>query len=174
MKIRRAVFDDVKGIVHVHIESIKSSHVSILPQDFLDNLTHEWSTPRFTETLRNPPKDVSLLVAEDERGKIIGFIWGGPERKGDTEYKGEIYAVYVLSEFRGVGVGRQLVSALVEDLISFNIDSMLVMVFESNLASRRFYEAMGGCEIREGFAIVNGEQYKDVVYAWNNINGVLS
>ncbi|MDQ0062921.1 ribosomal protein S18 acetylase RimI-like enzyme [Paenibacillus harenae] len=166
--------DDVKGIVHVHVESLKSSHVGILPQDFLNNLTHEWSTPRFTEALSQPPKDVSLLVAEDEQGQIIGFIWGGPERKGDKKYKGEIYAIYILSEYQGVGVGRQLVRALVEDLISINIVSMLVMVFERNLASRRFYEAMGGRNIREGLAIVNGEQYKDVVYAWNNIKAVLS
>jgi ribosomal protein S18 acetylase RimI-like enzyme len=169
MNIRTAVLEDVNGIVKVHIDSLKTSHIGILPQDFLDNLTHEWSTPRFTEALSKPLKDVSLFVAENENGQIVGFIWGGPERKGDEVYKGEIYAIYVLNEYQGAGVGRQLVKALVDDLISRNIGSMLVKVLVENISSRRFYEAIGGRKIREGTVIVKGEVYKDVVYGWTNI-----
>lgn len=174
MNIRNAVLEDVNAIVKVHINSLKTSHIGILPQEFLDNLTHEWSTPRFTETLRNRPKNVSLLVAEDENGQIVGFIWGGPERKGDDVYKGEIYAIYILSECHGLGIGRKLVRALAKDLSSSNIFSMLVMVFAENIPSRRFYEAVGGRKIREGTAIVKGEIYKDVVYGWVNIKGLMN
>ncbi|WP_158082145.1 GNAT family N-acetyltransferase [Paenibacillus ferrarius] len=172
MKIRNAVLEDVDGIVKVHIDSLKTSHIGILPSDFLDNLTHEWSSPRFTEALSKPLKDASLYIAENENGKIVGFIWGGAERNGDDVYQGEIYAIYVLNEYQGAGIGRQLVEALVEDLLRHHIRSMLVMVFAENISSRRFYEAMGGRKIREGTVTVKGEVYKDVVYGWTNIENI--
>ncbi|MFD2614159.1 GNAT family N-acetyltransferase [Paenibacillus gansuensis] len=174
MNIRKAVLEDVNEIAKVHINSLKTSHMGILPQIFLENLTYEWSTPRFTEALRNRPKSVSLLVAENEKRQIVGFIWGGPERKSDEIYKGEIYAIYILSEYHGVGIGRKLVKALAKDLSSSNIFSMIVRVFAENNPSRRFYEAVGGRKVREGTVIVKDEVYNDVVYGWTNIKELLS
>ena len=58
----------------------------------------------------NDPAQI-LFVAEDETGKIIGFVNGGPEREGDSVYRGELHAIYVLQEVHRRGLGRRLVSS---------------------------------------------------------------
>lgn len=168
MNIRKATLEDTEGIVRVHIDTLKRTHIGILTEEFLNNLNYEWSSPRFTETLSNPKRAVSLYVAENEEKQIIGFIWGGPERRGDEFYKGEIYAIYVLPEYQGVGIGKRLVKCLVLDLISHGINSMLVMVFADNLPSRHFYEKIGGQIVSEGVVNIMGIEYRDVVYGWSN------
>ncbi|GFZ77661.1 acetyltransferase [Paenibacillus marchantiophytorum] len=169
MIIRKAVLEDVSGLVHAHINSLKTSHKGILSQDFLDNLNHKWSTPRFTEALSNPKSKVSIYVAESHSKQIAGFIWGGKQRKDDDVYKGEIYAIYLLNEYQRLGLGSKLVKSLVNDLMDFGINSMLVSVFAENASSRQFYESVGGQKILEGTVEVNGQTYKDITYGWTDI-----
>ena len=41
---------------------------------------------------------------------VVGFASYGRNLEEDPEYRGEIYALYVLKDFRGQGLGGRLVS----------------------------------------------------------------
>jgi ribosomal protein S18 acetylase RimI-like enzyme len=173
MKIRRAVIEDVDGIVHVHIHSLKSSHNAILPDEFLDGLDNDWSEPRFTQTLKQPLNDSLIYVAEDDYGAIVGFIWGGRERKGNDTYKGEIYAIYILQAYQRKGLGRRLTFELANHLQDLGIHSLLVWVIANNYPSRSFYEGIGGRKVSEGTFEMMGNIYRDVAYGWTDISQTL-
>ncbi len=48
----------------------------------------------------------SIIVVEAERGRIVGFAVGGPERSGNPVYKGELYAIYIIEEYQQQGIGN--------------------------------------------------------------------
>ena len=54
---------------------------------------------------------------------------------------GEVYAIYLSPEARGVGHGRTLFGHVVSDLQARGFDPVVVWVFEANTVARRFYEA---------------------------------
>ena len=110
-----------------------------------------------------------VFVAEDPRGRIVGFVSGGPERNDDTAYPGELYAIYLLESCQGQGLGRRLVGALVEWFLSRGWQSMLLWVLEDN-PSRGFYEALGGVRIKQETISIGGTELVEIAYGWTDIS----
>src|SRR5699024_8623631 len=114
-----------------------------------------------------------MYVAEDSKGKIVGFSIGGKERSGNyPEYAGEVYAIYILEAFQGPGIGKRLMKPVVNDLLEQQIESMIVLVLEKN-NSRYFYEALGAKEIDSIDMKIGGKTLTEVVYGWDNIRDIL-
>jgi GNAT superfamily N-acetyltransferase len=87
----------------------------------------------------------SVFVADSGNG-LVGFSICGPERSGHTVYRGELYAIYVLEQYQGKGLGRQLFDAVRSRLVRDGFDSMLLWVLDRNPACA-FYERMGGSRV---------------------------
>src|SRR2546421_1657302 len=75
--IRPARVEDAAGLAKVHIDSWRTTYKGLVPDEHLANLSSEWRTERAKQQLSNPPPNVFVFVAEDEQGKIVGFIVGG-------------------------------------------------------------------------------------------------
>ncbi|MFA9557671.1 N-acetyltransferase family protein [Evansella sp. AB-rgal1] len=163
-KIRLATLDDLSRIAKVHIDSWRTTYKGIVSQEFIDSLTSEWSEERQKSVITNQNK--FIYVAEDISGKIVGFASGGPERMNDQLYKGEIYAIYLLEEYQGKGIGRDLFIAVIKKLKRNGINSVIVLVLEDNISAINFYESLGGLKVKEGSLELQGIQYKDIGYGW--------
>lgn len=109
-----------------------------------------------------------VYVAEDEDGQIVGLASGGTSQSGDPNYPGELYAIYVLQEAQGKGVGRNLFDEVVKRLARSGIHSMILWVFRDNQPSRRFYEAMGGELLYEKEFELAGTKLTEVAYGWKD------
>lgn len=109
-----------------------------------------------------------VYVAENDDGQIIGFVSGGPERSGDAIYKGELYAIYVLAEHQGKGIGRGLARVTCHRLIEQGMTTMLVWVLDTN-PWRAFYEALGGKPAREKQETIGDATLTEVGYGWEDI-----
>jgi GNAT superfamily N-acetyltransferase len=166
MIIRRAKIKDAFGIAKVHVDSWKTTYKNIVPDDYLNKLSYESRVPLWEESI---PKSL-VIVAEDEDGQIVGFSTGGKERTGNYEdYKGELYAIYILKEFQGKGLGTKLVKPIMDELASLGINTMLVIVLEDN-PSRYFYEALGAEKIESLEIQIGGKKLREAVYGWDDIN----
>ncbi|MBI5666733.1 MAG: GNAT family N-acetyltransferase [Chloroflexi bacterium] len=106
--VRVAVPDDAPAIARVHVDSWRSTYAGIVPQAFLDGLTYEGREAMWRGNLTNPERQSVLLVAEDENGQPVGFTVGGPGRDEQSDYDAELYAIYLLPECQGQGIGRQI------------------------------------------------------------------
>ena len=93
---------------------------------------------------------------------------GGPESSGDAAYPGELYAIYIDESRQRQGLGRRLVAALGEWFISRGWETMLLWVLAEN-PSRRFYEALGGAEVRQQTITIGGTELVEIAYGWRNI-----
>jgi ribosomal protein S18 acetylase RimI-like enzyme len=130
--IRPATPDDAEAVARVHVETWRAAYAHALSAEGLASLS---VTQRTEMHRRSPP-----LVAEVD-GEIVGFVAVGPGTDPDTD--GELYAIYVLPEHWGSGVGRALMEAGEERLRELGHQHAILWVLEDNPRARRFYEAAG-------------------------------
>jgi hypothetical protein len=144
--IRPATLDDAEAIEHIRVETWRATYRGLLPDGLIDGLRSDPAQRR--ERLRRQPADQFSFVAEDG-GEVVGYAFGGPERANDPEYKGEVYAIYVLPAKQGKGLGRALIRGSVNELEAHGIGTLLIWVLRENTIGRRFYERLGGRIVRE-------------------------
>ena len=84
--------------------------------------------------VRNPK---TCFVAEQE-GKIVGTILAGCD--GRRAY---LYHLAVLEEYRGKGIGKELVVTATEAIERLGIQKTALVVFSENEEANKFWEKMG-------------------------------
>lgn len=130
--IRPATPDDAEAVARVHVETWRAAYAHALSPEGLVGLS---VTQRAEMHRRSPP-----VVAEVD-GEIVGFVSVGPGADPDTD--GELYAIYVLPDHWGGGIGRALMQAGEERLRELGHRHAILWVLEDNPRARRFYEAAG-------------------------------
>ena len=111
--------EDIRGKAYVHFRSWHEAYAGIVPDPYLERLTLEKC-----EELAFRWRD-NIIVAKDG-DRVVGFAGYGnaaggedvPDSAGNDGYggkhrapcrpDGELFALYVLSEYYGAGVGRAL------------------------------------------------------------------
>lgn len=171
MKIRLASVKDVEGIARVHIESWRSTYKGIISESFLSTLTHEGRVRNWIWTFNNLNKDEVTFVAEDTQGDIVGFINGGKSRDSGQDDEAELYAIYLLEEYQGKGLGKVLTLELIEFLKSRDYRSMFVWVLKENPAIS-YYMRLGGEYIAEKQIRIGEDLLIEQAYGWKDINKI--
>lgn len=172
MIIRTACYDDSFGIAKVRVDCWRTTYQGIVPEKHLQGLSYEAIEKQFQELLSSDKKDTFIYVAEYPLGNIAGFAFGGFERGGSNDFKGEIYAMYILQEYQGSGIGRQLMQASAACLLEMGIQSMLVWVLEKNPFCC-FYEHLGGKITAQDTYTIDGAKLNLVAYGWGDITVLL-
>ena len=168
MIVREANESDVPMIARVHVDTWRTTYSGIMPENVLTKLSYEKREQGWRQILSSAADSGQFLyVAEDESKQIVGFASGGPERTGDSIYKGELNAIYILRAYQRQGIGRRLTSAVAERLAQADIYSMLVWVLADN-PSFRFYEAIGGQKVYEKPIERGGIILNEVAYGWTD------
>lgn len=124
---------EIKGKAYVHWKCWQEVYPGLVSQEYLSKLTLEKCEEKAFLW-----RDNILVAKEGER--VIGFVgFGnhGPEEP-DT---GEVFALYVLPEYHGTGVGRQLMDAALEKLASY--PHICLWLVKGNARALRFYEKCG-------------------------------
>ena len=168
MLIREAILDDAEGIARVHVDSWRTTYKDIVPDSYLQQLSYEQRAENWSRGIGHN----ALYVAEDENGKIVGFATGGKERTGKYDADGELYAIYLLQDVQGKGIGKKLTQVIAKSLKEEGFSSMLVWVLDRN-SSKAFYESLGGQPIDEMMVNIGGEEFKEIAYFWDNLETLL-
>jgi GNAT superfamily N-acetyltransferase len=169
MLIRQATPADAAAIAHVQIEGWRTTYRKIVAEEFLDRLSHEERTHQWIEGFRR--SELIAFVGVDEAMGPVAFAASEPERTARGDYQGELYAIYILDEWRGRGIGRQLVSRTAGSLVTSGLRGMLVWVFEDN-PSRRFYESLGGTLVDKQPIEIGKQTLTEVAYGWDDLKAI--
>jgi GNAT superfamily N-acetyltransferase len=168
LTIRKAVQGDVSSIARVHVDSWQTTYRGIVPDEHLAKLSYQDRETIWTRAVTDPAQ-ITFVAEASER--IIGFANGGKNRGGESEYSGELYAVYLLQAHQQRGVGRQLTLAIAKELGDAGRRSMIVWVLRNNPACE-FYKKLGGNLVASKLIIIGGASLEEVAYGWSDI-GVL-
>ncbi len=141
--IRPATSDDAEAIETVRIATWKASYRGIVPDTYLDSLKVQSSrVDRMRAAIDRADAGVRVVGVADSQ--VIGMgIAGEPEDEQVQQGVGEIYAVYVLTQWQGRGVGRALLERLTSTLQALGYRSAILWTLRDRRATRRFYEANG-------------------------------
>ena len=169
MRIREANIDDSAGIARVRVDTWRTTYAGIVPDDHLAGLSYGQDERRRRERFPTPDDARFVYVAEENSGEIVGYASAGPERGGDPEYKGELYAIYLLPAYQRKGIGRQLTLTVARRLLQQGFRSMLVWVLVEN-PSRGFYKALGGKPLYEKPLVIGGAELIKVAYGWQDLH----
>lgn len=163
--LRRAVPADAPAIALIHVRTWQHAYRGIVPQAFLDGMDVARRALAWARQLSDPANPEFVVVAEDG-GALIGFASGGPPRNPELPFAGELYAIYLLPERQGSGVGRALFRAVVDHHLANGVTSMYLWVLADNAPARRFYERMGGVAGDENTFELGGAPLREIAYGW--------
>ena len=164
MKIRYAEVFDAERITEIDVNGWQCAYGGLLPADFLALRGYsEERVKRWRERLQK--HDDIVLVAEDENGRVIGFVWGGKGRDKRIDRPVELYAFYVDPAEQGKEYGRALFEVFAKEA---GADFYLFML-EGNAKAARFYEK-NGCVLQAARAkteAIGGTIIREVCYFYD-------
>lgn len=141
--IRAAGLDDATAIGACHVRSWQAAYAGQFPQTFLDGLDPDARAAGWRRYLQADDHDREALTVAEVDAEVVGFASVGPCRDPDRAGTGELYAIYLLPEVWGRGVGRTLTAAAVETLAGFGFAEATLWVLDGNARARRFYQTAG-------------------------------
>lgn len=118
--------------------------LSIEDVDQISNLYHKhfsdgWSKQMLVSAFNGGR---FLCLGAFENQNLIGVV-----TSSTTAYDADLESIIVSPEFRQQGIGKKLLSMLIEKLEMLNILKIFLEVRESNLSARVFYEKNGFSKI---------------------------
>ncbi|AJQ62431.1 acetyltransferase (plasmid) [Bacillus thuringiensis serovar morrisoni str. 4AA1] len=109
-------------------------------------------------------KDQFTLGCFDDSNKLVGIVNFSRENRLKTAHKGNIYGMYVEPQFRGRGLGKALLLALIERATKEceGLEQIHLTVVSNNKSAKRLYVSLG-FEVYgiEPHALKFDEQYFD-------------
>ena len=125
--------EEIKGKAYVHWRSWHEAYPEIVSREYLSRLTLEKC-----EKMAFSRPENTMVAKENDR--VIGFVCYG-DRGEEAPDAGEIFALYVLADYYGKGVGRQLMDAGLEQIRHY--PQVHLWVLKENTRAIRFYKKCG-------------------------------
>ena len=125
--------EEIEGKSLVHWQTWREAYDDLLPANYQETMTLEkcrFFSQKYPE---------NTLIAMDGK-KVVGFISYGNYRD-ETIQAGEIIALYVLKDYYGKGVSKQLMHAAFVALDQFS--EIYLWVLKDNKRAIAFYQKMG-------------------------------
>jgi ribosomal protein S18 acetylase RimI-like enzyme len=144
IRIRPAQSRDLQSLAEFAL-ALAQIHIQVDPRRFV--LPGAGGNAFFFEFFRAELErtETALLIAEDSSTPVgYAFIRIEPANvEGLCETSAWLHDLYVDPQFRGRGVGRQLISAAIESAQHLGSSSLMLGVSPGNTQARQLYEQLG-------------------------------
>ena len=152
--------EEIESKSFVHWQTWREAYDEILPAEFQEQMTLDkcrFYSQKYPE---------NTLIALDD-AKVVGFVSYGDFRDPAT-IAGEIFALYVLKDYYGKGVGQQLMQTAFAALDDYQ--EIILWVLEDNKRAIAFYEKMGFIFDGEEKIVEFGKSVKEkrMIYSKNS------
>ncbi|MBV8553888.1 MAG: GNAT family N-acetyltransferase [Acidobacteriaceae bacterium] len=167
MQIIPASYDDLPEVAQIHVNSWKQTCVGQVPQAHLDNLNLASRLRAWQEQFAT--RDVSGLLIARVDNTAAGFVCFGPARDRDRQDWREIYAIYVLKEHWGRGIGYSLHNNAGAGLREQRLSKAYLWVLDTNHLAIAAYQRWGGVVQADRLKddVIGGQPVKEVSVLFN-------
>ena len=146
--IRRRTKEDCKGIAYVVTVAWNETYKGIVPDWFLEELKNNEEERAKKSYNEFDDNDNNQFVLEVDN-EIVGFVNFGITSDEEYQNCGEIFALYIISKYKGNGFGRKLVEAAKNELKTMGYNKMIIACLKGN-PSNEFYKHIGGVYVKDG------------------------
>ena len=144
--------EEIEGKSLVHWQTWREAYDNLLPAEYQETMTLDrcrFFSQKYPE---------NTLIAMDGK-KVVGFISYGNFRD-EAIQAGEIIALYVLKDYYGKGVSKQLMHAAFVALDQFS--EIYLWVLKDNKRAIAFYQKMGFTFDGQGQILKLGKPVKEL------------
>ncbi len=173
VNIRKAVPGDAEAIADVHVATWRTTYTGIVAQAYLDALSVDERTAVWQRRLANVTASRSEIFVADVRGRVVGFVAGGPRQSPTNGYDAQLHAIYLRSEAQGRGAGRALARVWAAAAISRGLAAAVVDVLAGNPA-RGFYEHLGAHHLEDIEVVIGGGSHIEARYGWTDLHALVA
>ncbi len=160
--IRDAQPVDAEAIAAVHLHSWRGAYSGIIPHKALSAMIgrrdHKW----WASAIRR----VATVLVVEMGGEVVGYATLGRNRARELPQQGEIYELYILPEYQGVGLGTRLFQAARRKLGEHGLKGLVIWSLEDNIGAMSFYEGVGGFDTAEGIEVFDHKAHRKVAFTW--------
>jgi ribosomal protein S18 acetylase RimI-like enzyme len=168
IRIRRCALGDEVALSIVGQASFLDTFAGILSgKDILGHCVRQHSSEKYAGWLRD--RESAVWIAEVEPGQApVGYL---VLTKPDLPLAdispddAEVKRVYLLSRFRGAGLGGRLMLEAESDARIRGVRRLLLGVYSGNSAAISFYERLGYKQVGERSFTVGENTYHDFILA---------
>ncbi len=162
IEIRLARPDDAGAITAVHDAAWRNAYRGIIPGKALEAMVERRGPTWWARAIERRTRIIVLSFG----GTIAGYASYGRNRASKLPFGGEIFELYVMPEFQGIGLGKRLFNAVRRDLAGNEIRNLVVWALADNEQACGFYRRLGGHLVDR-----SSERFDDVLidklaFAW--------
>ncbi len=167
---RKATLDDAYGIEYVASHSWKETYYDFMPKSYLDNriANIETRTERTREFLKNNDNYYVAII----NSKIIGILYYSNSKEEKYQNYGYLGAIYVLKDYQGLGIGKELFKMAVKGIITMGFNDMYLECLKGNTAID-FYKHFGGNIVDTIDYPISDFSVKADIVEFNDLNKIL-
>ncbi len=156
--VRKAKAEDCARIAEIIVFGKRVAYRPIFNNDEVS--FNELQVLKLYQELQNEAEMVKDMYVYDD-GIVKGVI-----RKKDHGDKLEICEFYVEPFFKGNGIGRKLIQAVIDEAKVQNRKQIFLWVIKNNFSARKFYEVNGFCASGKE-QLIEGTTKLDICYEFN-------
>ena len=145
--IRRKQREDCEAVEHIITLAWNETYTGIVPDEFLKNLYNS-EAKRIRNKFNNFNVHENHTFVLEVDNNIVGFVNVGESKEAGFADSGEIYALYLLNNYKGCGFGRKLFETGIEESKNMGYKRILVGCLQEN-ESNGFYKHIGGIPVKE-------------------------
>lgn len=147
---REANLADLEALVKLHVASWNATYPHYFPKP-----TPELRKKQWEKAYLDKEGNWFCYVVENSNGEIIGFATGNDFEHEDLPFKGQLNKIHFYQSYHRLGLGRKLVSHVVQRFLNEGIHSMILFADPEN-PNIRFYDALQGIRLPDKQGIFQG------------------
>ncbi len=170
--IRDAEKADMEAVARVHIASWRTTYAGLIEASWFEQMERNFDGRVDARRQRLPRTDVHTFVMASPSGLVVGLADVGPVAGQDPRFDGELYAIYLLKGWQGLGGGRALVQAGAAWLADHGYHAMKVWVLRDN-PSRAFYQRLGAERVEQRPITIGTQTLAEEAYGWRSLETLI-
>ena len=145
--IRKMNKNDCFSVARIVTTAQNETYRGIVNDEFLDNIYLN-EQERANNFYKEFDENINHQYVLEINNEIVGFI--NVDVSDDAQYNdcGELYALYLINDYKGHGYGRKLFAMAIKELKNMGFTKMIVGCLAAN-PTNEFYKHMGGKLIKQ-------------------------
>jgi len=161
--IRPAEIRDATGIECVHDAAWREAYRGIIPGVELERMVARRGSSWWRAAIRRGAR----LNVLDHQDRVAGYASYGRNRSPWLTQEAEIYEIYLLPEFQGLGLGTRLFRATQANARSVGLKGVAVWALSGNDRALAFYARLGGRVIKRSTGRFGKSLYESTAFGWD-------